>query len=59
MYRKMVVREHDVLGLVEEVTDTAAARHCDDDFLDVNDLVRTTSANFMIMDIHKSNYGYP
>ena len=35
----------------------AAARHSDDDFLDVNDLVRTTSANFRprIMDIHKSN----
>ena len=32
----MAAREH-VLGLVGEVMDTAAARHSDDDFLDVKD----------------------
>ena len=42
---KMMAREH-VLRLTGEVMDTAAARHSDDDFLDVNDLVQTTSANF-------------
>ena len=42
---KMAAREH-VLGLAGEVMDTATARHSYDDFLDVNDLVRTTSANF-------------
>ena len=62
----MAAREH-VLGLVGEVNDMAAARHIDDDFWDVNDLVRTTvvvrevgtkalwlwiSIN-RIMDIHK------
>ena len=41
----MVAREH-VLGLVGEVMNMAAARHSDDDFLDVNALVRTTSAKF-------------
>ena len=41
----MAAMEH-VLGLAGEVMDMAAARHSDDDFLDVNDLVRTTSANF-------------
>ena len=42
---KMAAREH-VLDLVGEVMDTAAARHTDDDFLDVNDLTQTTSTNF-------------
>ena len=41
----MVAREH-VLGLVGEIMNMAAARHSDDDFLDVNALVRTTSAKF-------------
>ena len=64
----MAAREH-VLDLAGEATDTAAARHSDDDFSDVSDLVRTTSANLrppkswhqsiIVIDIHISNYGYP
>ena len=45
---KMAAREH-VLGLAGEVMDMAVARHSDDDFLDFNDLVRTTSLRVEIL----------